>query len=115
MTIERIEVGRRMSQAVIHGDTVYLAGQVANDPGADVADQTRQVLAKIDSLLAKAGTDKSRLLCATVWLSNMSSYDEMNSVWDEWVTPGNPPTRACVESRLARPEYKVEIAVAAAR
>jgi enamine deaminase RidA (YjgF/YER057c/UK114 family) len=115
MTIERMEVGRRMSQVVIHGDTVYLAGQVANDSGAGVADQTRQILAKIDSLLAKAGTDKSKLLFANVWLSSISSYDEMNAVWDEWVTPGNTPARACVESRLARPEYKVEIAVVAAR
>jgi enamine deaminase RidA (YjgF/YER057c/UK114 family) len=115
MTIERIEVGRRMSQAVIHGDTVYLAGQVASDPGAGVADQTRQILAKIESLLARAGTDKSKLLVATVWLSDIATYDEMNAVWDQWVTPGNPPARACVESRLARPEYRVEIAVAAAR
>jgi enamine deaminase RidA (YjgF/YER057c/UK114 family) len=115
MTIERMEVGRRMSQVVIHGDTVYLAGQVANDSGAGVADQTRQILANIDSLLAKAGTDKSKLLFANVWLSSISSYDEMNAVWDEWVTPGNTPARACVESRLARPEYKVEIAVVAAR
>ncbi len=115
MTIERIKVGKRMSQAVIHRDTVYLAGQVADDPGADVADQTRQILAKIDSLLAEAGTDKSKAIFASVWLSDISTFDQMNAVWDEWVTPGKPPTRATVESKLARPQLKVEIAVVAAR
>jgi enamine deaminase RidA (YjgF/YER057c/UK114 family) len=115
MTIERIKVGPRMSQAVIHGDTVYIAGQVADDTGADVAGQTRQILAKIDSLLAEAGTDKSKLLSANVWLSDISTFERMNAVWDEWVTPGNPPARACVESKLARPEFKVEIMVVASR
>ena len=115
MTIERIEVGKRLSKAVIHGNTVYLAGQAPDDLGADVAGQTRQILAKIDGLLAQAGTDKSKLLTANVWLSDISGYDQMNAVWDEWVTPGNSPARACVESRLAKPQYKVEIAVVAAR
>jgi len=115
MTIERIKVGPRMSQVVIHGDTVYLAGQVADDPSADVADQTRQILAKIDRLLAEAGADKSKLLSANVWLSDISTFDQMNAVWDEWVTPGQPPARACVESKLARPEFKVEIMIVAAR
>jgi enamine deaminase RidA (YjgF/YER057c/UK114 family) len=115
MTIERIKVGPRMSQAVIHGDTVYIAGQVADDTGADVAGQTRQILAKIDALLAEAGTDKSKLLSANVWLSDISTFERMNAVWDEWVTPGNPPARACVESKLARPEFKVEIMVVASR
>jgi enamine deaminase RidA (YjgF/YER057c/UK114 family) len=115
MTIERIKVGPRMSQAVIHGDMVYIAGQVADDTGADVAGQTRQILAKIDALLAEAGTDKSKLLSANVWLSDISTFERMNAVWDEWVTPGNPPARACVESKLARPEFKVEIMVVASR
>ncbi|MBO0724374.1 MAG: RidA family protein [Blastocatellia bacterium] len=115
MTIERIKVGARMSQAVIHGATIYLAGQVADDPSADVAGQTRQILARIDSLLAEAGSDKSKLLSANVWLSDISTFDRMNAVWDEWVSPGKPPARACVESRLARPEFKVEIMVVAAR
>jgi enamine deaminase RidA (YjgF/YER057c/UK114 family) len=115
MTIERIKVGPRMSQAVIHGAIIYLAGQVADDPSADVAGQTRQILAKIDRLLAEAGSDKSKLLSANVWLSDISTFDQMNAVWDEWVTPGNPPARACVESRLARPEFKVEIMAVAAR
>ncbi len=104
-----------MSQAVIHGSTVYIAGQVADDPSADVAEQTRQVLAKIDSLLAEAGTDKSKVLSANVWLSDISTFDQMNAVWDEWVTPGSPPARATVESKLAGPQYKVEIMVVAAR
>ena len=114
MTIERLQVGARMSQAVIHNQTVYLAGQVADEASADVAGQTRQILSKIDGLLAEAGTDKSRLLLANVWLSDISTFDEMNSVWDAWVTPGSPPARACVESRLARPNLKVEIMVIAA-
>ena len=104
-----------MSQAVIHGATVYLAGQVADNPSADVAGQTRQILAKIDSLLAEAGTDKSNLLSANVWLSDISTFDQMNEAWDEWVTPGSPPARATVESKLAGPQYKVEIMVVAAR
>src|ERR1051325_3040230 len=106
MTIERLQVGPRMSQAVVHGNTVYLAGVIADDPTADVAGQTRQILAKIDRLLAEAGTDKERLLSANVWLSDISTFDQMNAVWDEWVSGGNPPARACVESRLAWPPFK---------
>jgi enamine deaminase RidA (YjgF/YER057c/UK114 family) len=115
MSIERIKVGPRMSQAVVYGNLVYLAGQVADDSSTDVADQTRQILAKIDSLLAEAGTDKSKLLSASVWLSEISTFNEMNAVWDAWVTPGSPPARACVEAKLAFPQLKVEIAAVAAR
>jgi enamine deaminase RidA (YjgF/YER057c/UK114 family) len=115
MNIERIKVGPRMSQAVVCGNLVYLAGQVADDSSADVAGQTRQILAKIDSLLAEAGTDKSKLISANVWLSDISTFNEMNSVWDAWVTPGSPPVRACVESKLALPQLKVEIMAVAAR
>ncbi len=116
MSIERKEVGARMSQAVVHGDTVYLAGQVAMDaPGAAVAEQTRDTLARIDRLLAEAGTDKSKLLSATIWLSDMRYFEQMNEVWDAWVTPGQTPARACVEARLATPQYDVEIMVVAAR
>ncbi|HEY7544307.1 MAG TPA: RidA family protein [Blastocatellia bacterium] len=115
MAIERIKVGSRMSQVVIHNDTVYLAGQVADDPEADVAGQTRQILAKIENLLAEAGTDKSKLISANVWLSDISTFDQMNAVWDAWVAPGQPPARATVESRLAGPQYKVEIMAIAAR
>ena len=116
MSIERKEVGARMSQAVVHGDTVYLAGQVARDAaGAAVAAQTRDTLACIDRLLAEAGTDKSKLLSATIWLSDMRYFEQMNEVWDAWVTPGQTPARACVEARLATPQYDVEIMVVAAR
>ena len=113
MTIRRIAPGPRMSQAVIHCSTVYLAGQVGA-PGESVADQTRAVLAQVDRLLGEAGTDKSRLLNATIWLADIGTFAEMNSVWDAWVDPANPPARATGESRLAAPEYKVEIIVTAA-
>lgn len=103
-----------MSQAAVHGTTVYLAGQVAADPSQDVAGQTRQVLAQIDALLAEAGTDKSRILSANVWLADVSTFAELNAVWDQWVDKANPPARATVEARLAAPQYKVEIAVIAA-
>ena len=115
MTIERFEVGRRMSQAAVHGDTVYLAGQVADEQNAPVAAQTEQTLGKIDRLLAAAGTDKSKLLAATIWLSDMRHYDAMNEVWDAWMPDGHAPARACVEARLAFPGYWVEIMVTAAR
>ncbi|MFP6688072.1 MAG: RidA family protein [Alphaproteobacteria bacterium] len=115
MTITRIKPGPRMSQIVVHAHTVYTAGQVADDGSADVAGQTRQVLAKIDSLLAEAGSDKSKILKATIWLADISKFSEMNSVWDAWVDTDNPPVRACVESKLAVPELKVEIQVEAAK
>ena len=115
MSIERIKVSSRMSQAVIHGDTVYLAGQVADDTSADVTGQTRQILAKIDGLLQEAGTDKAKILSANIWLADISTYNQMNEEWDAWVTPGSPPARACVESKLAAPQYTVEIMVVAAR
>ena len=115
MTIDRRHTGPRMSQIVVHGDTVYLAGQVADDRSADVRGQTGQILAKIDRYLAEAGTDKSKLLSATIWLSDISTFNEMNAVWDAWVAEGNPPARACVEAKLAAPELKVEIGVIAAR
>ena len=113
MTIRRIEPGARMSQAVVHGGIAYLAGQVGA-PGAGVAEQTRAVLDQIDRLLAEAGSDKSRLLTATIWLADIADFAEMNAVWDKWVDPANPPARATGESKLAAPEYKVEIIVVAA-
>ena len=103
-----------MSQAVVHGDTVYLAGQVADDPSADVAGQTRQILAKIDALLAEAGSDKTRILSANIWLADISTFGEMNQVWDAWVPQGHAPARATVEAKLAAPQYRVEIGVIAA-
>lgn len=115
MTIRRIDVGERMSQAVVHGNTVYTAGQVAQRaPGASVTAQTQDILARIDELLAEAGSDKTKILSATIWLTSMDDFAEMNAVWDAWVSPGNTPGRACVESRLAAPQFTVEIGVIAA-
>mgnify|MGYP001161174918 FL=1 len=113
--IKRFQVSERMSQCVVHGNTVYTAGQVAHSAqGAPVADQTRAILAQIDELLMEAGTDKSMLISANIWLSNISTFNEMNEVWDAWVVPGQTPCRACVESRLAAPQFTVEIGVVAA-
>lgn len=114
-TITRIETGARMSKAVIHGDTVYLAGIVADDPKADITTQTKQVLAEIDRLLAAAGTDKTKLLRTNIWLSDMKNFGAMNAVWDGWVSQGNTPARATVEASLATPDYLVEIMVVAAK
>lgn len=113
MTITRHQVGPRLSQAVVHGDTVYLAGQVAAG-SSTVKGQTEEIVRKIDELLAAAGSHKSKLLSATVYLANMATYDEMNAVWDSWVDARNTPARATVEARLAAPKYLVEIAVVAA-
>ena len=116
MQIKRIGTATRMSQVVVHGDTVYTAGQVAQDAaGEPVAAQTRNILDRIDKLLEQAGTDKSKLLSATIWLANMDEFEEMNAVWDACVSPGNAPCRACVESRLASPKFTVEIMAIAAR
>lgn len=112
MTINRFDAGPRMSQAVVHNGTVYLAGQVAK--GASVREQTAAVLKQIDALLKQAGTDKTKLLSATIWLTSMANFSEMNAVWDGWVSPGNTPARATVEAKLAAPEYAVEIACIAA-
>ena len=114
MTIQRHEVGPRMSQAVVYGGVAYLAGIVADDLVPSVADQTRQILAKIDRLLGAVGSDKTRVLKANIWLSDISRFPEMNAVWDAWVAKDSPPARATVEARLARPEYLVEIMVEAA-
>jgi enamine deaminase RidA (YjgF/YER057c/UK114 family) len=114
MTIQRYEVGPRMSQAVVHGGLAYLAGIVADDLVPSVGDQTRQILAKIDRLLAMVGSDKTRVLKANIWLSDIRRFDEMNAVWDGWVASGHTPARATVEARLAGPGYLVEIMVEAA-
>jgi enamine deaminase RidA (YjgF/YER057c/UK114 family) len=116
MTIQRFETGPRMSQVVVHGDTVYLAGIVAhNSAGESVTKQTQEVLSIIDSHLAKAGTDKSKLLSTTIYITDMKNFAEMNAVWDGWVSPGNTPARATVEVNLAGPKYGVEIMVIAAK
>ena len=111
--IKRLGPGKRLSQASIHGNTVYLAGQVPDDYSGDVKTQTKAVLDKIDALLKEAGTDKNNILSATVWLPNINDRDAMNTIWDAWV-PEVGPARACVESKLADPAIKVEIAVIAA-
>ncbi|MCI1001434.1 MULTISPECIES: RidA family protein [Ochrobactrum] len=113
MSIRRIGVGPRMSQAVVHGNTVYLAGQVG-EPGASVTDQTKAVLAEVDRLLKEAGSDKSKILQAIIWLADMKDFAEMNAVWDAWVDPANTPARATGEAALATPDYKVEIIITAA-
>jgi enamine deaminase RidA (YjgF/YER057c/UK114 family) len=113
--ITRLHTNSRMSQAVIHGDTVYLAGQVAADPSADVAGQTAQILQQIDALLAESGSDKTKILMATIWLSDIGTFADMNREWDAWVPEADTPARACVESKLANDAYKVEIRVVAAR
>lgn len=115
MSIKRIGAGARMSQAVVHNGTVYTAGQVAQGaPGGTIAEQTADILASIDKLLAEAGSDKTKLISATIWLTDMRDFAEMNSVWDTWVSPGNTPCRACVGSGLAAQKFNVEIGVIAA-
>ncbi|WP_336964624.1 RidA family protein [Sphingobium aquiterrae] len=113
MTIRRIEAGPRMSQAVVHGNTAYLAGQVGA-PGESVTAQTRAVLASVEALLAEVGSDKSRLLMATIWLADMADFAEMNAVWDAWIDGKDAPARATGEAKLATPDYKVEVIVTAA-
>ncbi|MGU9978459.1 RidA family protein [Phreatobacter sp. HK31-P] len=116
MAIERKQVGPRMSGAVVHGNTVYLAGQVAHKAaGKSVTEQTQEILATIDALLAECGTSKQNILSANIWLSDMSTFAEMNAVWDSWVLAGHTPARATVEAKLAAPQYTVEIMVVAAK
>lgn len=114
MSIKRFHVGARLSEMALHGNTVYLAGQVAEDGSQDMAGQTRQVLAAIDRLLAEAGTDKTRILSTTIFVADMAEFPAMNSVWDAWVVPGQTPPRATVQAKLAKPEWKVEMQVIAA-
>jgi len=113
--LTRIDPGPRISDAVIYGDKVFLAGQVADKTrGQSVRDQTKEILQLIDAILKKAGTDKTRLITVNIWLSNISTFAEMNAEWEAWIVPGKTPARATVEARLARPEYKVEIMATAA-
>jgi enamine deaminase RidA (YjgF/YER057c/UK114 family) len=119
MAVRRIDIttgpGPRMSRAVIHDNRVFLAGLTASDPTQDVQGQTRQILAKIDDYLKQAGTSKSKLLTANLWIKDMALFSQMNAVWNDWVDPENPPCRACVRADLARPEILVEIMVTAAK
>jgi enamine deaminase RidA (YjgF/YER057c/UK114 family) len=115
MSVKRLQVNKRMSQVVVHQGTVYLSGQVPADGSLDIAGQTRQVLAKIDGLLAEAGTNKGRLLTAQIFLKDMGDFAAMNVVWEEWVKePGQPPSRTTIQSPLADPNFRVEITVSAA-
>ena len=115
MAIKRVNAGPRMSSAVVHGNTVYLAGLTADDAKADVKGQTQQILDKIDHFLKEAGTDKSKILSANIWLTDIGTWSQMNEVWDKWVAPGQAPARATVEAKLAGPQFTVEIAVIAAK
>jgi len=116
MTINRIGVGPRMSQAVVHGDTIYVAGTVADKmAGKSVAEQTKEILSIIEGILAQAGSEKTKILSATIWLTDIKTFAEMNSVWDVWVAKGHTPARATVEAKLAAAPYNVEIACIAAK
>jgi enamine deaminase RidA (YjgF/YER057c/UK114 family) len=114
MSVKRIGVGPRMSQAVIANGMVFLAGQVADKAaGRSVAEQTKEILAQIDALLAQAGSDKTKIVTTTIYLADISTFAEMNAVWDGWVAAGHTPARATVEAKLAAPAYTVEIVVSA--
>ncbi len=115
MTIDRIDPGVRMAEGVAFGNLVFLAGHVSELEGATVAEQTADILTQIDATLAKAGTDRSKLLSVQIWLTDIATWAEMNTAWDAWVDAANLPARATVEARLAAPRYKVEIAGIAAR
>ncbi|MDP1751868.1 MAG: RidA family protein [Reyranella sp.] len=114
MMIERFDPGPRLSEAVVHGDRILLSGMIPEDTSLDVAGQVRQALAEIDALLARAGTDKTRILTATIYLADIGDFAAMNAAWDAWVVPGQTPARATVQARLNDPEMKVEIVVVAA-
>lgn len=114
MSIERLEVGQRMSRIVKHNGTIYLCGQVAADANAGIEEQTQTMLDKVETLLDQAGSDKEHILSATIYVRDMKDFAAMNSVWDNWVPEGFAPARACVEARMARPELLVEISVVAA-
>lgn len=116
MNIQRYHTGPRMSDAVTYNGFVFLAGQVAdNADGTSVAEQTADILKQIDALLEEVGSDKTRILSTTIWLADISTFAEMNAVWDKWVSAGNTPARATVEAKLAAPQYKIEIGIIAAQ
>lgn len=112
--IKRLEIGTRMSEMAVHNGTAYLAGQVATDPTEDIQGQTTQVLAAVDALLARVGSDKSKILMAQIFLADLGDFAGMNAVWDAWVVPGQTPPRATVQAALARPDWKIEVVVTAA-
>ena len=114
MSIQRFHVGPRLSDMAVHNGTIYLAGQVADDISQDIAGQTRQVLEMIDKLLGEAGSDKTKILSTTIYITDMANFPGMNAVWDGWVVKGNTPPRATIQAKLAKPEYLVEITAIAA-
>ena len=114
MTVQRHNVGKRLSEIVVHNGVAYLAGEVPDDGTKDITGQTEEVLAKIDKLLKQVGSDKSKLLSAQIFLPDMKDFAGMNAVWEKWVLPGQTPARATVEAKLANPAYKVEIMCIAA-
>lgn len=113
-TLQRFDVGPRMSEMAVHNGVAYLAGQVAEDASKDIRDQTRQVLAAIDALLARAGSDKSKILRAEIFLADLADFSAMNAVWEAWVVPGHTPPRATVQAALAKPQWKIEVVITAA-
>jgi enamine deaminase RidA (YjgF/YER057c/UK114 family) len=115
MSVERHHVGKRLSEMTVHGNTIYLAGQVAEDASLDITGQTKQVLAAIDKLLAEVGSDKTKILSTTIYITDMANFPAMNAVWDAWVPQGHTPARATVEAKLANAAYKVEMQVIAAK
>jgi enamine deaminase RidA (YjgF/YER057c/UK114 family) len=112
--VQRFDVGARLSEMAVHNGLCWLAGQVAADGSQDIGGQTRQVLAAVDALLARAGTDKSKIVMCQIFLADLADFPAMNAVWDAWVPPGNAPPRATVQAQLARPEWKIEVVVTAA-
>lgn len=112
--IQRFDTGPRMSEMTVHNGVAYLAGQVAEDDSLDISGQTREVLAQIDALLARAGSDKSKLLRAQIFLVDLADFPAMNAVWEQWVVPGHTPARATVQAAVANPNWKIEIVVTAA-
>lgn len=114
MNIQRFDVGPRLSEMAVHGGVCYLAGQVPEDASQDIGGQTQQVLDAVDALLARAGTDKARILMAQIFLADMADFDGMNAVWDAWVAPEHAPPRATVQAALARPGWRIEVVVTAA-
>ena len=114
MMVQRFDVGTRLSEMAVHNGTCYLAGQVAADGKQDISGQTRQVLAAIDALLARAGSDKSKILMCQIFITNLADFAAMNAVWEAWLPAGEAPPRATVQAQLAKPEWKVEMVVTAA-
>lgn len=115
MAVQRFEKNVRRSRVSVHGNTVYLAGQVADDVSLDIVGQTKQALANVDKMLALAGTNKSHIMSVTIWIKSMADVAKMNEVWDGWIDKESPPSRACAAVELARPEVKVEFIVIAAK